>query len=104
MLYDKKWEKKTETQTEPWRDVLRGAAKYIEQFGWVQRSAGKHGEPRCVLGAIASATDEGVRCSEAGMAFTRFIRAPIAGWNDAPDRTKEQVVATLRAAAEARTY
>jgi hypothetical protein len=81
--------------------VLRKAAEVIEEFGWIQGEYGGADEGYCVDGAI--------QCAAHG-AYDRFLaRSLLCGylraswlplWNDAPERTKDQVIAALRAAAE----
>jgi hypothetical protein len=84
-------------------DVLNGAADLIERDGWCQSRYLLETGERCADGAIAVAGNGhhgGVR-SVARLA----LRSAIGGesvviWNDAPGRTKAEVVAALRAAAE----
>jgi hypothetical protein len=79
-------------------DVLNQAADYLEQHGWIQGGLGTPDGPRCVAGAIGGL--ERGRFCEAWLAFTRYLKPEHpATWNDAPGRTKGEVVAALRAAA-----
>lgn len=79
-------------------EILRAAAEIIEERGWWNGRAPALGE--CVGTAIFEAAPrdkEGrVRARRAFREHTRV--APIA-WNDAPDRTKADVLAALRGAA-----
>lgn len=91
---------------------LLSAANHIETYGWRQRQFGSVGKPCCVDGAITVAVSNGeasglptegdqtARSMAACEALTKVIGQRIWGWNDAPDRTQEHVVAALRAAAE----
>jgi hypothetical protein len=95
------------TPTPDVQAVLDEAAEIIEQRGWTQ---GEMGDPwigpRCMLGAIYSATpgDEQLR-SECTRAIAERI-SPAGGdaetqisiWNDRHGRTKTQVLARLRGA------
>lgn len=102
------------------RDILLGAADYIEKHGWRQGGFGAWGGrlgPCCAAGAIGvMTTGEGVGACALGTAAKRQLAAMvtqrqdvplaecvpvIADWNDAPERTKDEVVAKLREAAEA---
>ena len=79
-------------------DVLNGAADLIERRGWAQ---GYSPLRCCALTAILRAAD-GVSTYDAERALKAEI-AParvITWWNDEPGRTKAEVVAALRAAAE----
>jgi hypothetical protein len=97
------------------KQVLLGAAEYIEKYGWVQgRAGGPIGQmnyPACAYGAIDAASanpdpyeaseltnevcemlNEYLGITEPGANFIRF--------NDTPGRTASEVVALLRDAAE----
>lgn len=101
-------------------DILTGAADAIEtrghHKGWYVGPCGE----LCVAGAVYVAagmepqferTPEGwpdyradldIAARKALLALSRHITATAVAWNDHPDRTQEEVVATLRAAAEHR--
>ena len=77
------------------------AWQLIDQVGWCQGQSVKRKGTTiigyCVMGAIREAYGEGVD----GYDALDTVRAVIGGgglaaWNDAPERTKEQVVATLK--------
>lgn len=94
-------------------EVLYGAADHIDGFG--HRKFGLHGDgdpetaPACALGAIIVAA--GLAGNDRAPGKPEVWRAAallrvhcgltdsIADWNNAPDRTAEQVIETLRAAA-----
>jgi hypothetical protein len=90
---------------EPWRKALRDAAEYIRVHGHC--NTGPHGPNGEVCVAVAM--------SQVGTAFPDFVAAirhlaPLVGspdpdcivaWNDAPERTAEEVIAALEAAASA---
>jgi hypothetical protein len=114
MLKNPAWDKQEQQVTEePWRKVLRDAAAIIDRGGHCKGSLFK-GDAHCVDGAINLAahgdwdyTPEGMRnrglAAEASEAFCKFLgigSIPFE-WNDAPERTKDQVVASLRLASEA---
>jgi hypothetical protein len=93
-------------------EVLHAAANQIETYGWLQGNfydAGE-GDPSkcsaCALGAIeAQAGGEGDTEWAAPLALLRFLgltpsRSSITQWNDYPDQTAENVIATLRKAAD----
>lgn len=105
------------------KEILLAAAEYIEKHGWQQYQYGgryRHGYfldgqyrhehfaatgdgPACLAGAIGSVTgkppnlDGDVLRAVDTVIGGRFI---VSHWNDAPGRTKEEVIAALRAAAE----
>ena len=94
--------------------VLLEAADYIEWHGWCQDRVESPGGAVCALGAICHATNDLV--AQRLLAFSppnilaRLKKVigvarldeswhDIQNWNDAPGRTKEEVVAALRGAA-----
>lgn len=88
-------------------DVLNGAADLIEREGWVQNGGGL-----CAAVAIEREwrKERRVRFSDVLEKLTVHIGRPTADplgayltittWNDEQERTKAEVVAALRAAAE----
>ncbi len=84
-------------------DVLNGAADLIERDGWMQGGF-TDGTRRCASQAIYDATARGsnlVSFHEARDVFAESVQTELTwGWNDIPGRTKADVVAALRAAAE----
>ncbi len=101
MLWDKKWGKELEVQTEPWRKALNDAADYIEKHDWRQGALVDIDGKVCALGAIVFSGhyDD----AEAREALKKYLSGTpwvsIAEWNDAPGRTKEEVIAAFRNAA-----
>ncbi len=98
MLWDKKWDSKV--QTEPWRIALNDAADCIERRGWIQRRlSDEHGV--CALAALVFSGH--YDCQEAREKLKIHISGKpwlsLADWNDAPGRTKEEVIAAFRNAA-----
>lgn len=93
------------------REVLLAAADYLEANGWQQGSAGEDGGPRCALGAMLSVlprqtgkmTQRFVRERNSALRRARRMlcepRVLIGTWNDAPGRTRDEVVRALREAA-----
>lgn len=102
------------------RDVLHRAADLLEEFGWCQQSAGRssdgvrlglydddfnHAVAYCRNGAVGQA------CLDLGVGLSWANKHGLLGngtayevaFNDAPERTKAEVVARLREAAEAAT-
>lgn len=94
--------------TETVSAILIKAALKIEQRGWVRFSYDCEAGV-CALAAINLAADEhfpndASRANKAALnaeeTFARFIGyEEVAEWNDGEERTKEQVVAALRASA-----
>lgn len=82
--------------------TLLKAADYIEKHGWCQGKWRNDAGEVCAYGAISSVERCGLVRSGAAWRLGRFLNVvSVAGWNDQPDRTKEEVIAALRAAAEA---
>lgn len=84
----------------PVQQVLLDAAESIEKYGWCQGRGGVNGGPRCALGALVhAANNERSLYAGALLGLTRIIGSGVVYWNDAPERTKAEVIAALRAAA-----
>lgn len=106
MLYDPKWEQQVETKPrEPWRDVLLTAATRIERMGHCKgRLRGNNGE-YCVVGAIFGNPASGAHVSgtrdelEAHVRFSSHVGGDMVGWNNADERTAEEVITKLRSVA-----
>jgi hypothetical protein len=93
-------------------DVLREARRLLAEVGWTQGAMGRdangtrlylwdEGEPTpvcyCLAGAISVASG-GPRTTayrDARRALLGFLRYGLAVWNDAPSRTREDVLALL---------
>jgi hypothetical protein len=90
-------------------EVLTKAADLIEQGGHCKGTP-RWGTAYCASEAIYAACPElvtkptGRTCRAARRAFYDAIHSPgITSWNDAPERTADEVVAKLREAAQAVT-
>jgi hypothetical protein len=95
-------------------EILRAAADQIETYGWEQ---GRYFGPQsndpqkcsaCASGAIAAQAGAiNHLASQVALAIIRQIRGKsgpewnLPEWNDDPARTAEEVIATLRVAADA---
>jgi hypothetical protein len=82
------------------RQIRLEAAAVIEKAGWCQRGlTDLHGRV-CLLGAMMLAADSlGANQGEMALAWVELDREAgeaLPRWNDAPSRTKEQVIALLR--------
>jgi hypothetical protein len=108
MFVEEKRQGEVAVPLEPWRQVLLDAADSIERLGWIQHALGTGSGPRCVLGAIHFAGAE----RGSGWLWTGTIdavtkmhaalgRNNLPVWNDAPGRTKDEVLALLRRVATA---
>ena len=85
--------------------LLLKAAAVIDEIGWCQNGYTKHGG-YCIYGALdhAAGFDVGEGAtnqvvSQAAWRFIDAVKSSVAGWNDTPGRTKDEVVAKLRAVA-----
>lgn len=92
------------------RDVLHRAADLLEEFGWCQGRNGSRAEGQmCIGGAVREACRDFGFEYGTGSAMHHALKnaaraffpsgAPV--WNDATGRTRAEVVARLREAAEA---
>ena len=96
-------------------DVLERAADLLEEFGWCQHQYARtafgvgvdvddaRAASFCAVGAIDRATLDLAAAPLRSPAVQEFLKdVPgrwFADWNDAPDRTKQEVVSALREAA-----
>lgn len=131
MLYDPNWQKPEETTTEEWRVIVGKAADLIERVGWTQKKYEEEifiterrwfRSPKirtetvgyCIVGAIRHVigSDDEMIASDlprpkhwriADQLSEEMGVGSIAGWNDEPERTKEEVVSALRAIAKGHT-
>lgn len=100
MLFDPKWDQKTKPQI-----FLLKAADLIEKHGLVKhRLYDEHGR-LCAGGAIYAANTlfggkSQAAMTEAILMLQRHVGGSIAEWNNAPERTAQEVINTLREAAE----
>lgn len=81
-------------------EVLRKAAELIEQGGWWDGCSETASESHCIVTALVA-----VRGLSRGMEYKRMGFGngnDAAAWNDTPGRTKQEVIARLRSAAEQR--
>jgi hypothetical protein len=114
MLYDPKWET-TVTPVEAWRAALLKAADLIRQRGLAKRSRQTSEGSLCLHGAILMAkydnpwADDFGHC-DAVRAVYHYLRSTgvsenminpdgLAYWNNEPERTAEDVIKALEAAA-----
>lgn len=92
------------TDHEQVADVLDGAADHIEKYGHHKGSgfAGPGSDSAaCVIGAITIAGRTGADMLAAEVAVRATLDEPaIARWNDAPERTEQEVLDVLRLAAK----
>ena len=85
---------------EPWRQLLLDAADLIERQGWWNGKPGKSLSVHCIQTAISATALRGALGCEAAVNFLNYIGGHgIVSWNDAPGRTKEEVLAAMRGAA-----
>jgi hypothetical protein len=86
------------------RTVLGIAAGLLEQYGWCQRQSRTGSGALCVIAAIAAAAggdkvleDAAHRALESWVIWHSNLDT-VPDWNDAPERTKDEVLTALRAA------
>ena len=83
--------------------VLRATATRLETKGWCQGRSGPEEGPNCVSKAVSIVAGYETIVNQVAW---RMFRAQIGGgsgsmWQDAPGRTATEVIATLRACADA---
>lgn len=93
----------TPDDLQPWQRLLLAAADHIERYGWCQgRAYARLGfnVPSCMYGAICDQEHfpKGARAM-AEIKVNEALGGFMAHWNDAPERTKPEVIAKLRAVA-----
>lgn len=99
MLYNQEWDK-----ADP---ILMKAADLIEKHGHVKGHPGSEELGYCAIGAICAADFSFDGMISIPNMFSRIdllakvVSSLVPRWNDAPERTKEEVIAALRLAAVA---
>ena len=81
--------------------VLLGAARIVRER-WQQYRRGEFGEPRCARGAlqeVASTWSQGIQAADRVSRSLGLGGDYLASWNDAPDRTAEEVAEAMERAA-----
>lgn len=94
MLYNKNWQAPIIT----WQEVLLRAADLIEKDGWC-RGTYHRGRGHCIVGAVTKVVPWGPLGRQAVTELTLHLGVPAIWYNDDSDRTREEVVAAMRAAA-----
>lgn len=83
--------------------LLFDAADLIEERGWCQHTRQDESGAMCILGAISVAHDGDAHSQwstgPAGSLMASYLGTSPAPWNNEFGRTKEEVVAAMRAAA-----
>jgi hypothetical protein len=83
-------------------DVLDGAADIIERDGWCQGALERDGAV-CAIGALTMAMRPTVARDRAFAALARRLGGDsVARWNDAPERTKQEVLDLFRTSGRCR--
>jgi hypothetical protein len=95
-----------DAETQAKRDLARKAAEYIKEHGWHQCDYGEPGGPVCLLGALNVVemgradpyNGEGPLTSAVGRELASHVLGRVsglAGWNDRPGRTQQDVTGLL---------
>lgn len=90
---------KPETDSAVVRKILVDAAFYIEEHGWCQAAAISARGEVCIAQAMQMVSRSFEDRCAAHETLNRFIGQYVVMWNDAPGRTKKEVVMALREAA-----
>lgn len=88
------------------KEILTETANLINTEGWVQGEYGDHKSGYCLLGALgatvtASGDDSSESAAQAYSMLMKLTGGDIAGYNDYPRRTKQQVLDLVHTAAAA---
>lgn len=86
-------------------EILRKAADVIRERGWHQGDYEGPGGGVCAEGAInvvcnGTPNESGETAHKARVVLASFLNNIINSWNDAPDRTVDEVIAALEEAAK----
>lgn len=108
MLYNKNWDQKSTTV----KDTLNRAADLIEKYGHIKGQLGNVKIGMCAHGALFAAAGGGENFYEVNVALGKHLGLrgigyrgvdyfDIPAWNNAPERTKEEVITAMRETADA---
>jgi hypothetical protein len=83
-------------------EALRRAAQEIRERGWLSGMNDENAGSVCAMAALglASGDDAGVFVAARKLILDVTGSACVANWNDAPERTADEVIAALLKAAE----
>ncbi|SRR5216684_3287307 len=87
-----------DTTLDPTTDVILGAIDHLQRYGWI-KGYSRLGIARCIKGALLEKTGANNRLFDAAIRRVKKangIEIDLAFWNDAQDRTKEQVIDAMR--------
>lgn len=88
--------KPQEIQPKPWRALLLEAAQYIREHGHAKRALVDEHGAACLVGAI-NMVHSG---NQARHQVQHFLKVKcLVAWNNAPERTADEVIAALEGAA-----
>lgn len=76
--------------------ALSSAADLIEEWGWCQGRFENESGNLCAVGAIWTTRVRGTDHFDVEYTFKDALGMSVAEWNDAPERTQDEVVAKLR--------
>lgn len=104
MLYNKDWNR--DKTLNPAKDILLRAADLLEKHGHIKDRLGNPSIGMCANGAIWYAVKEetesylaGVNALSTHLGLHNFMLIP--EWNNAPERTAEEVITAMKEAANA---
>lgn len=115
MLYDPSWKApveqkakkvKPKSKRKTWRTLLLKAADILETKGWIRGSL-HSADGFCTIGALRYADNKenivmvpSPTCQKAEILLNHHLGTSVITWNDRIVSSKEEVIATLRRAAE----
>lgn len=80
-------------------EILDRAANLLDRDGWIQGHLCGHDGEHCALGGILDVTTNDDPYAQAVDAVERVLGGALDVWNDAPERTKDEVTSTMRSVA-----
>jgi hypothetical protein len=95
MFLETKREGEAKTTTTPWRQVLLDVAAILEAHGWIKGQM-HTSMGYCVIGGLRATNASDLDKQEAAVRLAMHLDTrSLAGWNDAHERTKEEVLTVL---------
>lgn len=78
--------------------VLERAKLILNEYGWCQGTYGDDSVGYCIMGATSEACPRGIPWSSIVDTLQGLVTCRLSAWNDAPGRTKEEVIDLLDSA------
>lgn len=76
-------------------EILKKARAHLVKYGWRQGDYGVEGGPCCAVGALSGGAPYNSEAHRLLMQAIKYENDSLSTWNDAPGRTKRQVLAAF---------